>query len=264
LRLYLFAEDDEYQRVTINAADDELMIEGGVTFLNEDINGYTFYHINPHISMGYVFDQRHTIDLNLPYNIGLYNSSDSTAGVYYTFGDINISYAYLRRQSGLNLSYGGRVVIPFAKLSTNTPLEGNTTGNEQYYLGASFSIAGVLDPVVWRMGINYDIGLPESKLLYTSWQPGNSQIYGQFTRLINERFGLAFTMIEDIRLPEVNNGIWERSNLITSNIVRIELFVLYDKDDFRLGVDMYTYPNNRPIAIKVSYGHRFTVKFPSK
>jgi hypothetical protein len=132
-----------------------------------------------------------------------------------------------------------------------------TSGAGRVTAGFSATATGIMDPVVWNVGLSYDVGLPKQERFYTSWVPVTIQVSGSLSDLVNERFGFSVGTYHVVSLPALNNGVWARGGVSVVSLFRLEVFVLFEHDYVRVSMDSYAYPLNRPVVFGVVYGHQF-------
>jgi hypothetical protein len=123
--------------------------------------------------------------------------------------------------------------------------------------GFSVTATGIMDPIVWNLGLRYDIGLPKQERFYTSWLPGTIQLSASLSDLVNERFGFAVGTYQQLDLPAIKNGVSDKGGPSVTSFFRLEVFVLFEKDYVRVSMDTYASPLNQPVAFGVVYGHQF-------
>ncbi|MDR2537953.1 MAG: hypothetical protein LBC46_06585, partial [Treponema sp.] len=200
----------------------------------------------------------HTITASLPYTLALYSNPEAREDPFYSFGDVSLSYEYLKQFSHLNLFFGPRVSIPLTESNEYLSREGIlTAGSGRFTAGFSVTATGIRDPVVWNLGLSYDAGLPKQERFGSSWVPGTIQVSASLSDLVNERFGFAVGTYQVISLPALTNGIPAKGGVSVTSLVRLEVFVLFEKDYIRVSMDSYAYPLNRPVVFGVVYGHQF-------
>jgi hypothetical protein len=108
--------------------------------------------------------------------------------------------------------------------------EGVYTGGEgRYKAGFSVSVTGIRDPVVWNAGLRYDVGLSKRERFYTSIAPGDIEISGGISDVLNERFGFSMGIVQGIKMPEIKEGEWDREDLPVATTGSGECFVLFEK-----------------------------------
>jgi hypothetical protein len=254
----LWAEET-YQRLTIDKKKHELTIEGGLRYWAQTMSAETeTYTLNPRLGAEYNFDQRHSVNLEIPYYVVLYDEPDTSRSIFYGIGDIQLSYIYTKKLNYANLFFTPQFVIPAGEASEYAAREGiYTPGSGRWDIGFSFAVTGIRDPVVWTLGFKYDVGLPKKEQFYTSWQPGNMQLSGSLLKLSNERFGLSLGLYQNISLPQINSGKWDSSGFSASTFFWLESMVMFDKDYVKITAEMYAFPLNRPVTIGLTYGHTF-------
>jgi hypothetical protein len=224
----------------------------------EQLNGDDLYNIRLNASLEYTFHTNHTIKGTLPYALSLYNAGDARNAAYYSFGDITLSYEYLKQIKHINLFFGPQLTIPLAESNEYALREGvYAAGAGRYEAGFTFAVTGIRDPVVWTAGLDYMVGLPKKERFYTSWQPGTMQLSMSVSDLFNERFGFAIGAYQSIQLPQVNDGEWKVTDLSVSTFCRFEFLILFENDYVRVMADASLYPLNRPFVFGLVYGHRF-------
>jgi hypothetical protein len=130
-------------------------------------------------------------------------------------------------------------------------------GSGRVTAGFSVTATGIMDPIVWNLGLRYDAGLPKQERFYTSWLPGTIQLSASLSDLVNERFGFAAGMYQQLDLPAVKNGVPDKGGLSVASFFRLEVFILFEKDYVRISMDTYAYPLNQPVVFGVMYGHQF-------
>jgi hypothetical protein len=189
----LYGQDEpetDYQRYDLQRKTSELILEGSMKTWYEGINEYTLYNVNFGLQGEYTFLTNHTVIVKLPYTLAWYNNPDNRNPLFYSLGDIGVTYEYLKQFGHINLFFGPRISIPIPEKSEYSAREGvYSAGTGRYTVGAGISVTGIRDPVVWNAGFVYEVGLPKDERFYTSVEPGNIQITGGFTDMFNERFG---------------------------------------------------------------------------
>jgi hypothetical protein len=257
------AAEESWQRYDIERKREEITVEGTARFHTETADGSDFYTLAPEAGLEYGFADRHSVSVRLPYMVSFYGRSESRMRAFYAIGDIQLSYEYLKQMGHVNLFFNPEMTIPLTAANEYKTREGVLSGGAgRYTAGFAFLISGVRDPVVWTAGLRYGVGLPKEERFYTTWQPGNIQISGGATHLFNERFGGAVSLFQQINLPEISGGVFDRDGrgASISTVMRMEALILFEKDYIKLGADAYLHPVSQPVAFSFTYGHQFELK----
>jgi hypothetical protein len=179
----------------------------------------------------------------------------------YSFGDMGLSYDYLKRFGHISLFMGPRLSVPLAEASEYAAREGvYAASSGRYSLGAAVSVTGVRDPVVWNAGLSCDVGLPKQERFYTTVEPGNIQISAGFSDLFNERFGFSIGIAQHVKLPVLYNGQGKPEDLRLTTAAKAEFLVLFEKNYMRFSLEATLYPLNAPFIAGFTYGHQFEMK----
>jgi hypothetical protein len=254
----LAAQDAGYQRYNPERKKSELILEGSVNTWVEDISGFDLFSARMGLKAEYIFLTNHTVTLNLPYTINWHNNPDSPAPWMYAFGDMVLSYEYLKKFGHIHLFFGPRFGIPLYQANDYMSREGiYAPGDRRYSAGFSVSATGVRDPVVWNVGFLWDVGLPKTERFFTSWQPGNIQIAAGFSDLFNDRFGFSLGLTQLVSLPQISGGKWKIEDLSAVAAGEGEFLMLFEKDYVRVSLEVALYPLNRPFVLGLVYGHQF-------
>lgn len=177
LEALLFAEDIEFNRIKPFSDKNELTIETGVMWYNVTMAEYYSYFVNPYIAADYVFENKHTAAITLPYSFYFIGTNEIEKNFYHSGGDLQISYDYHKQIKSLDMFFGSFLDIPL-----NVSIEKARRDNEysissgRFNLGFSYRISGVRDPIVWTLGMKYWLGLPYNEDSYSSWQPAHIQL----------------------------------------------------------------------------------------
>ncbi|MDR2476454.1 MAG: hypothetical protein LBD18_01540 [Treponema sp.] len=107
----LWAADPDYQRYDLVREPSELLVEGSFHYWAEETDARDFHTLLLGVSAEYSFKTSHSVSFSLPYTLGLYNNPDSRQKEYYSFGDLRLSYEYLKRFNHINLFFGPLVTI---------------------------------------------------------------------------------------------------------------------------------------------------------
>jgi hypothetical protein len=254
----LAAQDTGYQRYDPTRKKYTLTVEGSLNTWLENINGFDLFSTRAELKTEYVFLMNHTVTLNLPYTINLYNNPDSPAPWLYSFGNMGVSYEYLKKFGHISLFFGPRFGIPLYQANDYMSREGiYAPGDGRYSTGFSVSATGIQDPVVWNAGFLWDVGLPKTERFFTSWQPGNIQISTGFSDLFNERFGFSLGFTQLVSLPQINGRKWKTEGLSAATVGEGEFLILFEKDYVRVSLEATLYPLDRPFVLGLVYGHQF-------
>lgn len=206
----------------------------------------------------YTFLTNHTVSVHAPYTFGWHNWRESRNPALYSFGDMRVSYEYLKQSGHINVFFGPHFTVPLYEADEYAAREGVYAGGDgRYKAGFSVSVTGMRDPVVWNAGLSYDVGLPKRERFYTSVAPGNIQVSGGFSDLLNERFGFSFAFVQAVILPPVKDGAWKRDDTTVSTAGTGEFFMLFEKDYVRFSVEIPLYPWGGAVVAGITYGHRF-------
>jgi hypothetical protein len=254
----LSAQDKDYQRYDLVREKSELTLESAVNLWTEQTNGFDIYSIHLGANIEYTFLKNHGVTLNLPYSLAWYTNPDARPQSFYSFGDLRLSYEYLKQLGHINLFFGPRFSVPLYESTEYAVREGvYAAGNGRYTVGASISATGIRDPVVWTLGFSYDVGLPKQERFSASWLPGNMQLSAGFSDLLNDRFGFAANLYQSVNLPPIAAGVWKPEQLSAATQGKLECFVLFEKDYVRISLEATLYPLNRPFVVGFVYGHQF-------
>jgi hypothetical protein len=257
----LTGQESEFQRYDIVRENSEINLESRLSTWAEELDGYNLYSMNIMLQGEYVFLTKHSITVKIPYGLAMYNHPESRIPLLYSFGDMNVSYQYLKQQEHINLFIGPQVTIPLTKNNEYANREGvYTIGEGRYGAGFSVSVTGIRDPVVWNAGFSYNVGLPNEERLYSSWNPGKFQMNGGFSDLLNEKFGFSLGLTQYVNLPQVNDGIWMIEYLSVMTAGYGEFFILFDKDYIRFTLEAVLFPLNKPNIFGITYGHQFKLR----
>jgi hypothetical protein len=260
----LWAADPDYQRYDLVREPSELLVEGSFHYWTEETDAHDFHTMRLGVSAEYAFKTSHSVSFSLPYTLGLYNNPDSRQKEYYSFGDLRLSYEYLKRFNHINLFFGPLVMIPLAEQNEYAAREGVYSASDgRYSIGAGVSVTGIRDPVVWNAGFQYTVGLPKQERFYRSWQPGNMQLSAGFSDLLNYRFGFSFALTQQIDLPAIMGDHIDPAGVRVLSRAKGELMILFETDTVRVSVETSLYPINRPFLLGLVYGHKFDLSAKS-
>lgn len=263
----LWAADPDYQRYDLVRESSELTAESSFHYWTEDLDGRNLHNLRFGAKLEYAFKTHHSVTLKLPYTLALLQNPEARQTVFYSFGDISLSYEYLKQFNHINLFAGPLAAIPLAENNEYARREGVFSASAgRYTLGASVSLTGIRDPVVWNAGFQYLVGLPKQERFYTSWQPGLIQFSAGFSDLINHRFGFALGITQQINLPAILGDRWDPAGVSVSTGGKGEFFILFEKDYVRFSVETSLYPLSKPFMLGLVYGHKFdlSAKKPAK
>jgi hypothetical protein len=256
--------ENDYQRYDLVRDENEFTVESAFSYWQENSGGNDLHNLNLRTRLEYAFavgnagSANHTVAASLPYTFALYSNPEIPEGPFYSFGDLSFSYEYLKQFKHLNLFFGPRVSIPLTESGEYLSREGIlTAGAGRFTAGVSATATGIMDPVVWNLGLSYDIGLPKQERFGSSWVPGTIQLSASVSDLVNERFGFAVGTYQVISLPALTNGVLAKGGVSVTSLFRLEVFVLFEKDYVRVSIDTYAYPLNRPVVFGAVYGHQF-------
>ena len=207
----LGAQEGDYQRYDLVKETSELIVEAGVHTWADDAN---VYFARGDVRGEYTFLTDHTVSVQIPYTFGWHNGPETRSPALYSFGDMAVSYEYLKQSGHINIFLGPRFTLPLYEINEYAAQEGVYAGGDgRYKVGFSVSETVVRDPVVWNVGLSYDVGLPKQERFYTSVAPGNIQISAGFSDLLNEQFGFSFGLVQAINMPLVKDGVWKKEEL---------------------------------------------------
>jgi hypothetical protein len=252
-------EGTDYQRYDLVRDQDELTVEGAFNYWQEDSgDGYALRTLNFRASLEYAFATKHTVAATMPYTLALSSNPEARPAVLYAPGDLSLSYEYLKRFKHVNLFFGPQASVPLSENTEYATREGVlATGAGRFTAGFTVTATGVMDPVVWNLGLRYDVGLPKRERFTTSWLPGTMQLSASVSDLVNERFGFSVDMTQQLDLPVIRNGVPDKGGVSIASLFRLEVFVLFEQDYVRVAMDTYAYPLNRPVVFGIVYGHQF-------
>jgi hypothetical protein len=257
-------ENSDYQRYDLIRDENEFTVESAFSYWQDNSGGNNLHTMSLRARLEYAFavgnasSANHAITASLPYTLALYSDPEARNGPFYSFGDVSLSYEYLTQFNHVNLFFGPRVSIPLTESNEYLSREGIlTAGSGRFTAGFAVTATGIMDPVVWNLGLSYDVGLPKQERFASSWVPGTIQVSASLSDLINERFGFAVGTYQMISLPALTNGVPAKGGVSVSSLARLEVFVLFEKDYIRVSMDTYAYPLNRPVVFGVVYGHQF-------
>lgn len=253
-----WAADPDYQRYDLVRESSELTLEGSFHYWTQNTGDHDLHTMRFGIQAEYTFKTNHSLTLALPYTLVGYANPDARQQTLYSFGDINISYEYLKQFTHINLFVGPLFTIPLVETNSYAAREGVFSASVgRYTAGLSGSVTGIRDPIVWNVELQYMIGLPKEEQFYTSWQPGIIQVSGGFSDLVNHRFGFALGLTQRLNLPARLDDHWDPAGVTVSTLAKGEFFILFEKDYFRVSVETNLYPLNQPFVIGLVYGHKF-------
>jgi len=256
-------EEKDFQRYDLVREPSELTLEALLSGNTETVSGYNFSTLSPAAKVQYTFASRHTISLTLPYTLALYDSPDARQRLYYTPGDLQLSYELLLQNGHLNWFLSPLLSVPLTAANDYAAREGVISGSGRCSLGVNVSVTGIRDPVVWNAGFQYTLGLPRKERFAATWEPGTMRLSAGLTNLLNERFGLALGIAQTLSLPTVTDGVggWtDPGGVSVSTSLQGEAFVLFEHDYLRLSLDAFVYPLQRPVTLTLIYGHQFTIE----
>jgi hypothetical protein len=254
---FLNAEETAFQRYDLVRDKNTLTLEAALAYYAQTINNADTFTTRPQIGLELTLKQ-HAFKTVLPYVLSVYNKTGAKNHFYYAFGDLSLSYEYLKQISHINMFFGGLGSIPLADTNEYMAREGILAGGGgRFTLGPTFSVTGIQDPAVWALGAQYIVGLPKKERFYWSWMPGAIQISAGVSTLFNETFGLSLTAYQRITLPPLNGGAARPDDLRVSTLLRPEAFIVTEKSYVRVAFDVSAYPLNSPISLTVTYGYAF-------
>jgi hypothetical protein len=204
-----WTQEGDYQRYDLVRETSEIIVESSVrTWVGAAADGGAVYFVRGDARGEYTFLTNHTVSVQAPYTFGWHNGLESRNPALYSFGDMQVSYEYLKQLGHVNVFFGPQLTIPLYDADEYAAREGVYAGGDgRYKAGFSVSVTGIRDPVVWSTGLSYDVGLPKRERFYTSVAPGNIQVSGGFSDLLNERFGFSFALVQTVNLPPVKDGV---------------------------------------------------------
>jgi hypothetical protein len=260
----------DYQRYDLIRDKNEFTMESAFSYSQEDSGGYDLHNMNLRATLEYAFaagnevSAKHTVSATLPYTLALFSNPDARSTTFYAPGDLSLSYEYLKQFNHLNLFFGPQMSIPLSANNEYAIREGVlAAGAGRFTAGFSVTATGIMDPIVWTLGLRYDAGFPKQERFYTSWLPGDIQLSASLSDLVNERFGFSVGTYQRMALPAINNGVPDKGGVSVASFFRLEVFILFKKDYVRVSaetsfpMDTYAYPLNRPVTFGVVYGHQF-------
>jgi hypothetical protein len=254
----LYGQQTDYQRYDLVRKTNEVILESTAKTWMEMVNGFTLYNMNLNFQGEYTFLTHHTVMVQVPYTFAWYNNAESKNPWLYSFGDIGLSYDYLKQLGHISLFVGPQLILPLARLNEYIARDdAYNASSGRYSVGLNLEVIGVQDPVVWTGGISYQVGLPKKEQFYTTFEPGNIQLSGGFSDLFNGRFGISVDIIQYIKLAELQDGVWKQEGLMVSTLGRGEFLVLFERDYFRFSLETSLYPLNKPFVLGITYGHQF-------
>lgn len=249
--------ETNYQRYDIVRETSELTVESSFRYWTEQAEGGSAHSIRLGARVEYVFKTNHSAAVSLPYTLALYNHPEARRTAFYSPGDLELSYEYLKQFGHINLFAGPFCAIPLAETNEYAAREGvYSASSGRYSAGIGVSITGIRDPVVWNVGFQYAVGLPKEERFYAAWQPGNFQVSAGFSHLINHRIGVSLGLTQKLGLPEIKDVRWD-NGVTVSTAIKGEYIILYEKDYARVSVETLLYPQGQPFIIGLSYGHKF-------
>ncbi|MDR1072895.1 MAG: hypothetical protein LBL45_04380, partial [Treponema sp.] len=249
--------EENYQRYDMERKREEITVEGTVRYRTEKVGGSDLYTLAPEAGLEYGFAHHHSVSVKLPYTLSLYEHPEARNKTFYAIGDIHLSYEYMKQMGHVNLFFNPAVTMPLTTTDEYKMREGVlSTEAGRYTTGFAFSVTGARDPVVWTVGMQYGVGLPKEERFYTAWQPGNIQISGGISHLFNERFGSSVSIYQQINLPEISGGVFDREGrgISASTLAKMEALILFEKDYIKLGAEAYLHPLSQPVAFSFTYG----------
>jgi len=202
----LYAEEPDYQRFDLVLDKNKLTLEGSLSYYAQNIADHDMYVFKPQLAIEYLF-KKHGLRAEMPYILRAYNNLDVRRQFFYSFGDITLYYDYLKQIRHINLFFGGFWSIPLSENNEYMNREGIISGGSgRHELGTKFTITGIKDPMLWTADFQYSIGFPKKERYYWSWEPGNIQANAGMISMFNDTFGFSLNIIQNIRLPQINDG----------------------------------------------------------
>jgi hypothetical protein len=252
-----FSQESDFNRFQINRKNDEITIEDTQSFWIQNNNSeYSSYYSMSNFKLEYDFLSKHSVLILLPFAFEFDFDSTKDKNTDFSWGDLRIEYDYMKFFRNINLSLGSFVTTLLEPVEKDAETTKLNIGSGRVCLGINTLLTGILDPVVWSVGLEYTIGLPDKD---GTVQPGNIQLQASISNLVNERFGFALGIYPRIGIPEIQDGTIHTSTLSITSFIRPEIFIMFDHDYVRFSLDAYTYPFGTPFVFNIIYGHNFQI-----
>ena len=125
--------ENDYQRYDLVRDENEFTVESAFSYWQENSGGNDLHNLSLRTQLEYAFalgnaaSANHTVAASLPYTLALYSNPEIQDGPFYSFGDISLSYEYLKQVNHINLFFGPRVSIPLTESGEYLSREGILT-----------------------------------------------------------------------------------------------------------------------------------------
>lgn len=255
-----------YQRGDFTWGISELTTEGAFSYWQDNIaDGSTYHNIRYDISLEYIFNTKHSVSFALPWTLCIFNNKDVRQNGFHSFGDIQLSYDYLYQLNHINLFIGPRFFIPLVETNEYAAREGIFSASAgRFMAGFLCAVTGIRDPIVWNVELQYVFGFPKEERFYTSVHPGIIRIQAGFSDLLNSLFGFSIALRQIINLPVFKGSHYDTQELSVSSGIKLEFFILFEKDYVRVFSEFVFYPLNKPFISGILYGHKFEIRKQNK
>jgi hypothetical protein len=263
-----FAQTGEFQRMSTTRESNRLSIELGMGSYTQTTGVYEIYTCLPQIGIGYTFGN-HEVKLQQTFLEPWYNSDNAEVpkngfnGTWFDetwFGNLVLSYDYLKQIEQLNLFLGGYASMAYP--------DDIAIAGSRHIAGLRMSVSGVKDPIVWNAGFQYGVGLPKEERGVQTWEPGNMQGNVGIMSMFNSIFGFGLGFIQSVRLAPFRDGDRNREETRTASVFRPEVLILLGPRRtgidwyVRFSLDIYAYPTAAPGVFTLLLGN--SVDFPKK
>jgi hypothetical protein len=194
----------------IDQTKGDLNIDAGIKSGFGEISDIEVNNLRPILDIGYAFHQNHKIEIGMSYNMVYYGPwSYVDTDIADATSNINLSYNYLRNVNSLQLRFGSHFSIPLFKSSEYLEESLFTQGTRRYTAGVSFALTRQIinhtppDNIIWNIGTEYDIGLPQKDDL--SWELGTIRMTGNLAiHFIKSLWGL-YGIQQILSFPQGND-----------------------------------------------------------
>jgi hypothetical protein len=102
-------EKNDYQRYDLIRDENEFTVESAFSYWQENVGGNDLHSMSLSTQLEYAFavgnaaSANHTVAASLPYTLALYSNPEVRDSPLYSFGDVSLSYEYLKQFKHLNL-----------------------------------------------------------------------------------------------------------------------------------------------------------------
>ncbi|MFP4363587.1 MAG: hypothetical protein ACLFR1_06930 [Spirochaetia bacterium] len=233
----LFAQTTEHQRIGVEEENRfELDLEADTDLVYSEFSQYPRYNLGQSFSVTFQYNSTWFLGCTFPLEFQLVSSREARVPLLWAFGDPSISLGWSERFGDTRMSLSGRARFPLSEWNHYAEAEGYLVpGSGRFFLGISAGVSRILDPVLIRGDLAYDIGLPRKERFGTSWVPGIIALAASVTEVLNDSIGYTISLRQGITFPSVTNGNWKIDDLSYTATAGLQVFWALEDSRFTLG-----------------------------